>query len=127
MTTQRDERRPIVLLIEDDPILMITLSDLIEDAGCDVVEATTTAKAIRILDERTDIRVVMADLDVRGSVMGLKLAALIRDRWPPIELILTGAVKPDLSSIPARGVFHDKPFNHAGIVESIRSFLSAAG
>ena len=43
MTTQRDECRPIVLLIENDPILMMTLSDLIEDAGCDVVEATTTA------------------------------------------------------------------------------------
>jgi CheY-like chemotaxis protein len=125
MMEQADDRRPIVLLIEDEPILMMALSDLIEEAGCEVVEATTTAKAIRVLEVRTDIRVVMADLDVRGSVMGLKLAALIRDRWPPIELILTGAVKPELASIPARGVFHDKPFNHASIVQSIRSFVSA--
>ncbi|WP_288584941.1 response regulator [uncultured Methylobacterium sp.] len=122
MTKQTDDRRPIVLLVEDEPVLMMVLSDLIEEAGCAVVEATTAAKAIRILEARTDIRVVMADLDVRGSVMGLKLAALIRDRWPPIELILTGAVKPDLSNIPARGVFHDKPFNHEDISQSIRSF-----
>ncbi|MET7245611.1 response regulator [Methylobacterium sp. EM32] len=125
MTSQGNERRSIVLLIEDEPILMMVLSDLIEEAGCEVVEATTAAKAIRILEERTDIRVVMADLDVRGSVMGLKLAAMIRDRWPPIELILTGAVKPELANIPARGVFHDKPFDHAGIVRSIRTFASA--
>ncbi len=124
MTTQGDERRPIVLLIEDEPILMMTLSDLIEEAGCEVVEAPTASKAIRILEERTDIRVVIADLDVRGSVMGLKLAALIRDRWPPIALILTGAAKPKLATIPTRGVFHDKPFNNAVIVRSIRSFTS---
>lgn len=124
--TASTERRPIVLLIENEPIQMMVLSDLIEEAGCDVVEATTTAKAIQILEQRTDIRVVVADLDVRGSVMGLQLAAMIRDRWPPIELILTGAVKPDLPHIPARGVFHDKPFDQRKIVQSIRTFVSMA-
>ncbi len=123
--TASNERRPVVLLIEDEPIQMMVLSDLIEEAGCDVVEATTTVKAIQILEQRTDIRVVVADLDVRGSVMGLQLAAMIRDRWPPVELILTGAVKPDLSNIPARGVFHDKPFDQHKVVQSIRSFASA--
>lgn len=123
--TASTERRPIVLLIENEPIQMMVLSDLIEEAGCDVVEATTTAKAIQILEQRGDIRLVMADLDVHGSVLGLQLAAMIRDRWPPIELILTGAVKPDLSSIPARGVFHDKPFDQGKLVQSIRSFVSA--
>ncbi len=51
---------------------------------------------------------------------------MIRDRWPPIELILTGAVKPDLSRIPARGVFHDKPFDERKLVQSIRSFTAAS-
>ncbi len=124
--TASTERRPVVLLIENEPIQMMVLSDLIEEAGCDVVEATTAAKAVHILEQRTDIRVVVADLDVRGSVMGLQLAAMIRDRWPPIEMILTGAVKPDLSSIPARGVFHDKPFDQGKLVQSIRTFVSAA-
>ncbi|SDM69511.1 Response regulator receiver domain-containing protein [Methylobacterium phyllostachyos] len=123
--TASSDRRPIVLLIENEPIQMMVLSDLIEEAGCDVVEATTTAKAIQILEHRGDIRVVVADLDVHGSVLGLQLAAMIRDRWPPVELILTGAVKPDLSSIPARGVFYDKPFDQGRLVQSIRSFVSA--
>ena len=119
-------QRPVVLLIEGEAIQMMVLSDLIEEAGCDVVEANTTAKAIQILESRPDIRIVFADLDVRGSVMGLRLAALIRERWPPVELILTGAVKPDLSSIPARGVFHDKPFQQRKLVQSIREFASAS-
>lgn len=105
---------------------MMVLSDLIEEAGCDVVEATTTAKAIQILESRPGIRIVLADLDVRGSVMGLRLVALIRERWPPVELILTGAVKPDLSSIPARGVFHDKPFQQRKLVQCIREFAAAS-
>jgi CheY-like chemotaxis protein len=118
------EHRALVLLIENEPIQMMVLSDLIEEAGCAVVEANTTAKAIQILEQRTDIRIVVADLDVRGSVMALQLATLIRDRWPPIELILTGAVKPDPSRIPVRGVFHDKPFDQHKLVQSIRSFVS---
>lgn len=124
--TSPTAQRPIVLLIEDEPIQMMVLSDLIEEAGCDVVEANTTVKAIQILEDRPDIRIVFADLDVRGSVMGLRLAALIRERWPPVELILTGAVKPDLSSIPARGVFHDKPFQQRKLVQSIRQFASSS-
>ncbi|GJD36109.1 hypothetical protein FMGBMHLM_3023 [Methylobacterium aerolatum] len=105
---------------------MMVLSDLIEEAGCDVVEANTPVKAIQILERRADIRVVVADLDVRGAPMGLELATMIRRRWPPIALILTGAVRPDLALIPERGVFHDKPFDQGQLVQSIRSFAAQA-
>ncbi|XYD12110.1 response regulator (plasmid) [Methylobacterium sp. NMS12] len=105
MTNDDRVTRPIVLLLEDDPLLAMSLSDYIEAAGCDVVEARTTCEAIRILEQRTDIRVVVGDLDTRGSVMGLELAALIRDRWPPIEMILTSSAPrpPRATSMPARG------------------------
>lgn len=120
------EPRPLVLLIEDEPLLRMLLADYIEDAGCEVVAAPSAAEAIAILTTRTDIRVVVADLDVRGTVMGLELAALIRDRWPPIELVLTGALAPQPATIPARGVFHGKPFDQRGMVSSIRRFAAGA-
>lgn len=118
---------PTVLLLEDDPILGIMLSDLIEDAGCTPLEVRTAEQAIAILEDRTDIRVVVADLDTRGSIMGLKLAAIIRDRWPPIELILTGSVKPERHLIPARGVFCDKPFENAVVTAAVKQFVQASG
>ncbi len=121
-------RRPVVLLLEDDPLLAMSLSDYIEAAGCEVVEVNATAEAIRILEGRTDIRVVVADLDTRGSVTGLKLAALIRERWPPIELILTSSAPraPHMSAIPARGIYFGKPFDGAGMVSAIRDFVGHA-
>ncbi|MGU3539711.1 response regulator [Methylobacterium sp. A54F] len=125
MANEDRSQRPCVLLLEGEPLLAMTLSDLIEEAGCAVVEARTTAEAIRILEARTDIRVVVADLDVRGAVMGLKLAALIRERWPPIELILTSSAPraPRAGTIPARGVYLGKPFDGPAMVSTIRNFV----
>ncbi len=119
-----DGAPPVVLVIQDEPILALTMSDYVEAAGCEALVTNGVAAAIRILEQRTDIRVVFADLDVRGSVMGLKLAAMIRDRWPPIELVLTGALAPDLDTIPARGVFCDKPFREASVVAALRTFAA---
>lgn len=126
MTQTSSVARPVVLLLEDEPLQRMMLSDLIEEAGCEVVEVTNAPDAVRILEARSDIRVVMADLDVRGSMLGMTLAAMIRDRWPPIELILTGSIKPKLETIPARGVFHNKPFDQRRLVASIRQFVIAA-
>ncbi|WP_298961115.1 response regulator [uncultured Methylobacterium sp.] len=125
MPSEDPAKRPAVLLLEDDPLLAMSLSDYIEEAGGEVVEARTTAKAISILEERTDIRIVVADLDTRGSVMGLKLAAMIRDRWPPIELILTSSAPrpPRAAEMPARGVYLSKPFDSRAMVSTIREFM----
>lgn len=122
MTSEGEVGRPVVLIVEDEPVLIMVMQEFVEEAGCEAVVTNNVDAAIRILEQRTDIRVVFADLDVRGSVMGLRLAAMIRDRWPPIELVLTGALAPDLHRIPARGVFCPKPFRQAKIVEAIREF-----
>lgn len=119
-----DGPHPVVLVLQDEPILAMTMREFVEEAGCEALVVRTAEAAIRILEERTDIRVVFADLDVRGSMMGVKLAAMIRDRWPPIELVLTGALSPNLDYIPARGVFCDKPFQEAKVVAAIRDFAS---
>lgn len=117
-----DGARPVVLVLQDEPILAMIMGDYVEEAGCEAVVVRTADAAVRILEERTDIRVVFADLDVRGSVTGLKLMAMIRERWPPIELVLTGALAPDLEAIPARGVFCGKPFREAQVITAIQRF-----
>lgn len=126
MTSDADDAttRPVVLVVQDEPILAMVMSDLVEEAGCQAVVATSTASAIQILEARADIHVVFADLDVRGSVMGLTLMAMIRDRWPPIELVMTGALRPDVARIPARSIFCDKPFRGDRVVEAVRKFAA---
>ena len=114
----------IVLVVEDDPILMMTLVDYVAAAGCEALEATSVADAIRILEDRSDVRTVFADLDMRGSTAGMKLAAAIRHRWPPIELLLISSQPWHVEQLPERGVLVGKPFDERKIVRAIRHFAA---
>ena len=111
-----------VLVVEDDPILMLSLVDFVEEAGCEAVEATSVVEAIRLLETRTDIRTVFTDLDMRGSTAGMRLAVAIRERWPPLELLMISSRPWDQAQIPARGVVLGKPFDRRKIVAAIAKF-----
>lgn len=116
-----------VLIIEDEPILRIEAIDMVERAGFEAVEATSIDDAIHILETRTDIRVVYMDLDMPRGVKGIEIAAAIRDRWPPIEIILTAASfsKADLD-LPVRTEFYSKPVRHWEIVAAMRRLADHA-
>jgi CheY-like chemotaxis protein len=112
--------RPVLLVVEDEAITRLGLVDALEDAGFELLEASNADEAIAILETRNDIRIVLTDIEMPGSMNGLKLAAAIRGRWPPIELILlSGAVTP--KELPA--VFFPKPFQMANLIGAVRSFL----
>jgi CheY-like chemotaxis protein len=115
-----------VLVVEDEPLLRLMALDLVEEAGFEAVEARNADEAIRVLEARTDIHIVFTDVDMPGSMDGLKLAAAIRDRWPPIEIIITsGHVRLDDSSIPVNTVFFPKPYDHSEVTNTIRWMAKA--
>lgn len=102
----------IVLVVEDEPILRMLAVDIVEDAGFEAIEAADANEAVAILEARQDIRLVFTDVDMPGGIDGLKLAAKIRDRWPPIEVIVTsGKPMPLDVTLPARAIFIPKPFD----------------
>lgn len=122
MAQRNPPHPPYVLVIEDDPILMMAMVEFVENAGCEAVEARTVVEAIHILETRADIRTVFTDLDMRGSAAGMKFAVAIRDRWPPIELVMISSCPWDAAQIPARGVLLGKPFDRRKIEAAIRAF-----
>ncbi|MDH2312407.1 response regulator [Methylobacterium brachiatum] len=111
-----------MLVVEDDPILMMALVDFVEHAGCEAVEATTAVEAIQILETRLDIRTVFADLDMRGSTACMQFVLLIRERWPPLELLMVSSQSWDAAQIPERGMVLGKPFDRHRIVAAIQKF-----
>ncbi|GBQ87455.1 response regulator [Asaia krungthepensis] len=112
-----------VLVVEDEPLQRMSLMDLVEEAGYDVAEASDADQALIVLESRPDIRIILADVDMPGSMDGLRLAATVRDRWPPIEIIVTsGRGIPQLSSIPARAMFLPKPLNEQRVKEALTLF-----
>ena len=107
-------------MVEDDLLNRLHAVNLVEDAGYVAVEALNADEAIAILEARKDIRIVFTDIDMPGSMSGLKLAHAIRRRWPPIELILTSGhfhIKDD--ELPERSRFFPKPYRDKDIVSEL--------
>ena len=119
-------KRPVVLVVEDDFLIRIGAVETIEAAGFDVVEAANADEAMEILEVRLDITVVFTDIQMPGSMDGLKLAAAIRGRWPPIKIVATsGIVDVRKVDLPEGGRFLPKPYSSAEIVETLRELTGA--
>jgi CheY-like chemotaxis protein len=80
---------PAILVVEDEPLLRLMAVDIVEDAGFEALSAATADEALAILETRADVRLVFTDVQMPGSMDGLRLAHAVRDRWPPVELIVT--------------------------------------
>src|ERR1700683_5360591 len=89
MAGQNRAKTPAILIVEDEALVRLYAVDTVTAAGFDVVEAASADEAIRILESRSDIRVVFTDIQMPGLMDGLKLAQAVRDRWPPIKIIVT--------------------------------------
>jgi CheY-like chemotaxis protein len=113
--------RPVVLIVEDEFLIRMDAVDMIRGAGFDVVEAADADEAIAILESRFDITVVFTDIQMPGSMDGLKLAAAIRGRWPPIKIVATsGMLKIGEGDLPPGSRFLAKPYSAPQIVATLR-------
>ena len=118
-------KRQTVLVVEDEPLLRMTAVDMVEGAGFEAVEAADADEAIRILEARTDIRILFTDIDMPGSLNGLRLAAAVRDRWPPIEIVIvSGHMKPRPDELPDRSLFFSKPYDDRKVTDALRGFAA---
>jgi DNA-binding NtrC family response regulator len=116
-----------VLVVEDDPILRLMAAAVVEDAGFEAIESNNADEAVRILESRNDIRIVFTDIDLPGSMDGMKLAACVRDRWPPVEIILTsGHFAAKDVTLPVRALFFAKPYDPHAVSKAMRR-MSALG
>lgn len=110
-----------VLVVEDEFLVRQVLQIELEDAGYEVILADSADAAIAILEARSDIHLVFTDIDMPGSMDGLKLAACVRDRWPPIHIIITtGKARP--REIPANALFIPKPYVGRAVIDAVRTF-----
>ncbi|MDO3441376.1 response regulator [Agrobacterium sp. V1] len=110
-----------ILVVEDEPLLRMAAVDMFEEEGFEVIEARDAIEAIEILEQRTDISVVFTDVDMPRGMDGMKLAAIVRDRWPPLHIIITsGHMTPSEESLPAGSKFFSKPYREHEVIGEIR-------
>jgi two-component system, response regulator PdtaR len=112
----------VVLVVEDELLTRMEAVAVIEQAGYNVVEACNADEAIAILEMREDILIVVTDIEMPGSMDGIKLARAIRDRWPPVELIVTsGRHRVLTDELPLRVKFMPKPYAPEVLITAIRT------
>src|SRR5713226_6643627 len=117
----------VVLVVEDEMLLRMRAVDMVEDAGYTSVEAVDADEAVAILENRSDIALMFTDIQMPGSMDGLKLAHTVRERWPPIKIILvSGQVKPATIDIPADSRFYGKPLEAKEMIAELRSMIGHA-
>jgi CheY-like chemotaxis protein len=114
-----------VLVVEDEPFLLMLAIDIVEEAGYETLGARNAEEAIRLLETDTAIRIVFTDIDMPGAMDGLKLAAAVRGRWPPISIIVTsGHMHVDAADLPERTRFFSKPYKSNEIADALHAMAA---
>ena len=117
-------RLPNVLVVEDEMVLRMRAVDIVEDAGFSPVEAVNADEAIAILESRSDIDLLFTDIQMPGSMDGLKLAHAVHNRWPDIKIILvSGQMKPTDAERPAESRFFGKPLEVEQMISELQDMV----
>lgn len=115
-----------ILVVEDETFIRMDVVEMLIEAGFDVVEAVSADEGIRTLERDPDIRLMFTDIDMPGAMNGLKLAAAVRERWPPIRIIATSGQFKLQGDLPPDARFFVKPCQPAQIIDAIRELTSGA-
>jgi CheY-like chemotaxis protein len=111
---------PVVLVVEDEELLRMLATDMLEDHGLTVVQAATAEEALPILEDRDDIGVLFTDVNMPGRMDGLSLAAHVAERWPHIRLVVTsGRQGLTNNQLPDDGQFVQKPYRQSQLLSAI--------
>jgi CheY-like chemotaxis protein len=77
-----------------------------------------------LMEARRDITVVFTDIQMPGSMDGLKLARAVRGRWPPIKIVATsGQLDLRETDLPEGGRFLAKPYGPLDIAGVLRELI----
>lgn len=114
----------VVLIVEDEPLLRELAVEFVEEAGFVALEAGDADEAVALLKARSDIAVLFTDINMPGSMDGLRLAHAVRDRWPPIKIIVaSGRVRLKQSDLPPNSAFLEKPYHGKAMIAQLRSMV----
>src|SRR5277367_1946469 len=115
--------KPLILVVEDEPLLRFNATDALEEAGFSVTEANNAETALEVLEARRDVRMLFTDVHMPGSFDGMELARQVHRRWPHILLMITSGRERPSAEIPDNGRFIAKPYRHKELVGRVNELL----
>ena len=115
-----------MLIVEKNRICRNLTVDLVQIAGCVPIAVMDCDEAIVVSRERSDIALVVTDISIIGSIDGLRLAHAVRERWPPINILVVSKMQQPLPhELPTRALFMAKPYKSDDLVSTVRRLVAA--
>ncbi len=112
----------VILVVEDDMLVQLELAGWLGALGLIVLTAANADSALALLGARSDIEFLLTDIQMPGSIDGIRLAHLVAERWPDIRiLVMSGLYSTELSALPAGSRFFPKPIDHEKLWRALAS------
>lgn len=119
---KRKNSHPLVLVVEDEPLVRLDITLAMVDAGFSVIEVPDAEQALELLETRHSIGLVFTDVELAGEIDGFELASRIKSDWPHIPVLVTsGRVKPDAGIADK---FIPKPYNTQAVISEARALAA---
>jgi DNA-binding NtrC family response regulator len=118
---QERDMRAVVLVVEDQVIIRMSLCDSLRDAGFHVIEASNADEALKVLRSGAELQLLLTDVYMPGPMDGLRLAAVAQSMRPGLKIVVASA---ELSGLEASDAFpHEfvsKPFEMRRLIARLR-------
>lgn len=116
---------PYALVVDDDPLILMSACDILEDAGFRFYEADNGDDAKVLLDQHADsVTLLFSDVEMPGDTNGFGLAQHVAEHWPWIEIVIaSGHRGPRLGELPEKATFIRKPFTAQMLLNHLREAL----
>lgn len=129
MPGQPDQSHCIVVA-DSEVLIRDTIAEYLRGCGYKVIEAASSEEVVTILEHSSsEIRVVLADAELGGTINAFQLRLWLRDHYANVDIVLAGNVD---AAAKAAGELCDKgphlkrPYDTQAVVAHIRRLIAAS-
>jgi DNA-binding response OmpR family regulator len=127
MASSEQHGKPMIVLVEDEPSEREPIARHLREHGFSVEVVDNSDAALALLKKRSDIRGLVTDAHVPGKIDGFELAALVRERWPDLAVVMMSGHSDESSGpIPDGGDFVSKPYLFSHLVPALNRLMGRA-
>ncbi len=123
----KEKHAAAILIVDDDALIRLTLSDYLQDQGFKVLEATTGDEALAIMaGPGFVVDLVFTDVMMPGLTDGFALAKWIGENQPEIPVIVTSGDEGKAAAAKENGAsiqFIPKPYDLDELAAQMRKTL----
>lgn len=126
-TADRNLPEGLILVVEDDPLILDFLCEILQDEGFKVQPQASADAAAEYLEQHAaQVSMLLTDITMPGKLNGADLANQFGDRWPdkPI-MIMSGYETPQSSGVRHEVAFIKKPWALGQLLDCVEGALKS--